>query len=786
MNRACIGVFFVSLASLFFEIALTRLLSITLWHHFAFLIISCALLGYGTAGSWLMLFSRPRHPFYPAFLMSLLLLPLFLLANRIPFDPAMVTLEPSNLLFLCLIFIVLSVPFFFTGLTLTLVLQQFPAKANRIYAFDLVGAAAGCLVFFLLAPAFRELTWLAFASGFALLSALAFSRARGHVLSLTAVVALHLFIHGMTERPALNISEYKSLPLALRHPSARHLETEWNAVSRVDWFYSPMARFAPGLSLNYMESLPDQLGITVDGSRMTAYTSWQEGRGHPFVEYLPSALPFAFDPQPGNALILNVVGGQEVLPALKAGLPEIIVQTENAIVGEWLSSKNRFKTVSVVTEKSRAFLEHSAETFDRIIVSLEGALPTGGTGMTVLQEEELLTMEGIESLYAHLSREGWLSFHRYLLPPPRAEFRLILTIAEVLESRGLKPDQHLGVFRTVSTLGGIVSAGPWTDQEREAFQLFCSNRSYDTVYYPGMDPGLANSMNRFKQPVYASGVRDILFDREAFEEENLFKLEPVTDNRPYFSDFLKLSRLPDFYEAYDGKWEALIETSLLLPVLFVFVLIPASVLLIIPLVLTGRFGTYLPGMTYFFWLGLAFMAVEIAFLQKLTHFLGSPTYSMAIVLSGLLCSSGLGSAVSGRLPERAWNRVLPVLIVLLVFYAAGTATVLDAFAGYPFAVRVFLALFGVSIPGFIMGMPFPAGIAALGGSSTKETGGSSGNTINRQISLAWGFNSFASVIGSVGAMMAILFGGILSLFLWAMLFYGLAALSLRRLSGGVS
>lgn len=780
------GVFFVSLASLFFEIALTRLLSITLWHHFAFLIISCALLGYGTAGSWLMLFSRPRQPFYPAFLMSLLLMPLFLLANRIPFDPAMVTLQPSNLLFLCLIFVILAVPFFFTGLTLTLVLQQFPGNANRIYAFDLVGAAVGCLLFFFLAPGFRELTWLTFASGFALLSALAFFKARWHGVLLTAVIAMHLFIQNMPERPSLNISEYKSLPLALRHPSASHLETRWDAVSRVDWFYSPMARFAPGLSLNYMESLPDQLGITLDGSRMTAYTPWQEGRDHPFVDYLPSALPFAFDPQPENVLILNVIGGQEVLPALKAGLPKIIVQTENAIVAEWLRSKNRFNTVSIVSEESRAFLEHTPETFDRIIVSLEGALPTSGTGMTVLQEEELLTIEGVDSLYEHLSNEGWLSFHRYLLPPPRAEFRLILTIAEVLENRGLKPDLHLGVFRTVSTLGVAVSAVPWTEEDREAFRLFCSERSYDAVYYPGMDPGLANSMNRFKQPVYASGVRDIMFHREAFQDKTIFKLEPVTDNKPYFYDFLKLSRFQDFYNAYDGKWEALIETSLLLPVLFVFVLIPASVLLIIPLVLTGRFGTYRPGLLYFFWLGLAFMAVEIAFLQKLTHFLGSPTYSMAIVLAGILCSSGLGSGASGRLSERSRNRLLPVLMVFLLLYAAGLAGVLDAFAGYPFVLRVFLALLGVSIPGFIMGMPFPLGIATLAGSSPKDTDGNSVNIINRQISLAWGFNSFASVIGSVGAMMLVVYGGILSLFLWGVLFYGLAALSLRRLSGPVT
>ena len=91
---AGLGIFFQAFAALMLEIGLSRLLAIRIWHHFAFLIISCALLGYAFSGTYLLLFKRPAHPAWSSLFFTVTILPLFVLFQQIPFDPVLLTLDP--------------------------------------------------------------------------------------------------------------------------------------------------------------------------------------------------------------------------------------------------------------------------------------------------------------------------------------------------------------------------------------------------------------------------------------------------------------------------------------------------------------------------------------------------------------------------------------------------------------------------------------------------------------------------------------------------------------------
>ncbi|NIP38265.1 MAG: hypothetical protein GWO07_03580, partial [Candidatus Dadabacteria bacterium] len=141
--RALLGIFFLSAAALMFEVALSRLLAIRFWHHYAFLIISCALLGYSMSGIWMLIARRPRSPLIPSFIFTLTLIPLLILFVHLPFDPTLLSLEPMQWVYLFLHYLILTLPFFFCGLTINILLQEFSSSAFMLYSADLVGAAFG-------------------------------------------------------------------------------------------------------------------------------------------------------------------------------------------------------------------------------------------------------------------------------------------------------------------------------------------------------------------------------------------------------------------------------------------------------------------------------------------------------------------------------------------------------------------------------------------------------------------------------------------------------------------
>ncbi len=294
--RALFGIFFLSAAALMFEVGLSRLLAIRFWHHYAFLIISCALLGYSMSGVWLLIFRRPRSPLIPSLIFTITLIPLSILFQHLPFDPTLLSLEPMQWGYLFLHYLILTLPFFFCGLTINRLLQQFSAGAFMLYAADLLGAALGTLGFFLIASGFGEMQWLVVVMIFGAVASVFLATGVWNRFGVGILIIIFLISLHRIGIPEWKMSPYKSLPLALQQYGSSHIETKSDAVSRVDWFKSPVSRSAPGLSLNYRGRIPEQTAITIDGDQLTSYIPWGTADTQ-YVRYLPSWILYELKPQ---------------------------------------------------------------------------------------------------------------------------------------------------------------------------------------------------------------------------------------------------------------------------------------------------------------------------------------------------------------------------------------------------------------------------------------------------------------------------------------------------------
>jgi hypothetical protein len=781
-----LGVFLVSLAALSFEVALSRLFSIAISYHFAFMVVSLALLGYGASGSLLVLFpsllqkNPERFLSCSAMLFSVSCVVSYTAANQIPFDPVRISWDRLQLIYLFSEYLLLSVPFFFSGLCISGALTHFATNAGRIYCSDLAGAGTGSLLVLVLFLPFGGKGVVILPAMVAALGALAFglrrSSQRWTLVPVSVLLAFLVFL--LWARPSIlevRMSPYKGLKRALWYPDSKILDTQWNAFSRVDVVESPLVRFAPGLSLTFQKPLPPQLGITIDGDNMTAITRF-DGREAPvaFIFHLPDALAYRIAER-DRVLVIEPGGGLGVLLALVMGAKEIEAVFDNPLVFQMVFSRygkfagNILKNpqVSAIIEKGRSFLRRTKRPYDVIQYSPLGNLEASSTGIRGLQESYLFTVEAMMDVFDHLESEGVFLMTQYLLPPPRQEVRLAHLALEALMTKEIRePERHLAMIRTWGTFTLLMKRTPFSEDEIRRLQEFCKEERFDPVYFPGMTKGQANRYNRFSRPIYYEMVQDLVSeaDRKRLVEEYLFDLSPVTDDNPFFFNFFRFKKMAPLYRAMHEKWQPFLEGGYLVPLVLIQSVLASALLILLPLVFRRR--EVFPGRTrfrrwtlvYFALLGWGYMFVEIVLIQKLILFLDHPVYAMATVIFGLLMSSGIGSFLSQRMASRRLRRSLVVILVtisLLIWaYLRIIPFVVSHFLGFGLGYREAIILIVLLPLGVLMGMPFPLGIRFL-----KQV---DPNTIP----WAWCANGCFSVMGSVLSVVLALgigFSGVLVL-----------------------
>lgn len=795
MRITLLATLLISAAAIGYEILLMRVLSIVQWHHFAYMIISLALLGYGASGTFIALGKRWLEPrFELAFAVSGLLFSVstvacFMLGQRIPFNALEIVWDLRELLKLSLIYLVFLVPFFFAACCIGLAFTCRRPWIARIYFFDLLGAGLGATLIvgllFLLSPQYALLVLSAVAL---LASALAAARAtsRKAIIALQSAWFLILAVGLPQDWLGLRMSEYKGLSQALQVIDSKVLSASSSPLGLLTVVESPRVPFrhAPGLSFNTQFEPPEQLAVFTDGDAMSVITRFDgDLDALAYLGDVTAALPFRLLAEP-EVLVLGAGGGTDVLLALYHGAsrvdavelnPQIssLVQETYADFAGHLYDDER---VTLHTGEARGFVARSTDRYDLIHIGLLDSFAASGSGVQALNESYLYTIEAVQQYLRHTTPGGMLSITRWLNLPPRDSLKLVATVIEALRREGVPhPERQFAVIRSWNTSTLLVKNGEFSLPEIDALREFARSHSFDTAFHTSMPAIEANRYNRLAEPYIHAGTLALLgADADDFIERYKFHIAPATDDRPYFFHFLKWTALPEFLTLLRRGGAGLIEWGyLVLVATFLQAMLAGAVLILLPLSQIRRNwprGTGLKMGSYFFLLGLAFLFVEMAFIQKFILFLSHPLYSVAVVLSGFLFFAGIGSASSGRLSQMLLQKGLSPLAVvtgaiaaIAVLYLLLLPLLFAQLIGLADGIKILLSVVLIAPLAFFMGMPFPIGLGRVADSMPDF------------IPWAWGINGFASVMSaSLATLLAISFG-FTAVVMLALLLYAMAA-----------
>ncbi len=360
--------------------------------------------------------------------------------------------------------------------------------------------------------------------------------------------------------------------------------------------------------------------------------------------------------------------------------------------------------------------------------------------------------------------------------PPRDALKLFATAVAALEAGGeTDPGTRLAMIRGWKTATLLVKNGPFTPAEIVAVQSFCAARAFDPVWYPGMTPDAANRYNILDRPYFYEGAAALLSDRRVdFVDRYKFAIAPATDDRPYFFHFFRWNTLPEILTLKDRGGLSLLEwgypvviATLAQAVAFGFVLTILPLWLFLrrePGTGQGAGGVAL----YFTALGLAFMFLEIAFIQKFILFLSHPVYAVAVVLTAFLLFAGLGSRVAERFQAAGRSRRMvrlaaAVIAGLALLYMLALPPIFREWMGLADGVKIGLAALLIAPLAFAMGMPFPLGLAGVAARTPGLT------------PWAWAVNGFASVVAAVLATVLAIHGGFTVVVIVAVVLYLTAA-----------
>ena len=767
-----LSLFLLSAATLIFEINLTRLFSVTQFYHFAFLIVSLALLGFGASGTALTLFSNwggrehaARRVSKLALATAVSILGAYLLTNRLPLDSFSIAWDRRQVWVLTLHLLALASPFFFSGMAVGLLLNAYAPMAGQVYAVNLAGSALGCLVA-LVAPARvgGEGTVVLSCALSALASLVcAASRHRSQLLLSGLASALLVFglldlglrVTGQSTSALLDLrlSPYKGLSYALQYPGAKVIYRRWNAFARVDVVRSPGIRSLPGLSYRFTQLPPPQDGLLVDGDDLSPVML--PGSGSAAADYMPGAIAFRLRPQ-AEALILEPRGGWDVLIALEMGARRVTAMEVNPLIVEAAGPIYTDQRVRVVVESDRSYLRRSRASYDVVVLSLANAYHPVRSGAYSLAEDYRYTVEAFQDAVARLNPDGLLVVTRWLQLPPSEELRAFALAVTTLERAGRNPANHVIAFRGYNTGTLLVKASPFIPGEVDTV------RAFDLIYAPGLRPDEVNQYNILPEDVYYQAFSALLNtrpdERETWYTTYPFEVTPPTDDRPFFGHFFKWSQAPQVLAELGKTWQPFGGAGYFVVVaLLVLALAMAGVLILSPVVVArARMGLRNPpkgskpsggalaAIVYFGLIGLAFLLVEIPLIQRFILFLGHPAYALTAVLFTLLLFSGLGSLQATRVPLRLALAMLAALVLSLPWLLPNLFALT---LGLPLGWRLGVTAATLAPIGFLMGIPFPRGIHGL----EREAPG--------LIPWVWSVNGAASVVASaLAALLALSFG----------------------------
>jgi spermidine synthase len=544
------------------------------------------------------------------------------------------------------------------------------------------------------------------------------------------------------------------------------------------------------MSLNAMDEPPPQLGVFVDGNGPSVLTQF-DGDLAPlaYLDQLTSALPYhVLKPpnKPPRVLVLGAGPGSDVLQALyhSAATVDAIELDQNVIdlveqrFRQFAGDLYRRPDVHVHEAEARGFANTTTDRYDVVQVALLDSFGVASAGLYGLSESYLYTVEALQTYLSRLAPGGILAITRWLSLPPRDALKLFATAVIALEKDGApNPAARLVMIRGWKTVTVLVKNSDFTPVEIEAVKEFCRKRSFDMTYYLGMPADEANRYNLLAQPYFFQGATALLGpQRQDFIDRYKFYIEPATDDRPYFFRFFKWSAAAELLALREQGGMPLLDWSYPLLVATLIQAFIASILLILAPLAVSRARRALPSAPvalYFLAIGLAFMFMEIAFIQKFVLFLAHPLYAVAVVLCAFLVFAAAGSWLTARWQSgKMGRRYLTIAIISMglisVTYLMILPEVFKALIHLPDIAKIAISIALIAPLAICMGMPFPTGTMRLA------------DTARDSVPWAWAINGFASVVGAVLATLLAIHLGFAAVIILAVLIYAFAAAALPR------
>ena len=802
------GLFLVTLATLMLQILLTRIFSVTMWYHFAFMAVSVAMFGL-TVGA-VIVYLRPEA-FPPerapraltvsglAFALSTAVC--FVLHLYIPNLTGTGSIAPeiiseadgrggsrlaSTLAYLGLTYLVISVPFVFSGIAVCVALTRFPLQVNRLYAADLAGAGLGCALLVALLRVTDAPSAVIVVAATAGLGALFFGlgdRGPDARRWVAAAAVATLALGGAGAFLGLRASQGSPLLRMLwvkGEPNVRPLYEKWNSYAYFRVLGNPDQLTVPfgwGFGEGRVARRVRQLRVAIDataGTVMTAYSGDFSHLGYLAFDVTNFAHHVRDD---ARVLVVGSGGGRDVLSALRFDQQSVLaveingdlVDALNGRFGSFTGHLDRDPRVTFVKDEARSYIARSDDSFDLIQISLIDTWAATAAGAFVLTENSLYTGEAWELFLERLTPNGLLSVSRFHNPEQPAEtYRLTMLAAEALRRLGAEvPRRHVVAVTSLGPgregdLGVVtllVSPSPFSPRDLERVRATAAKLGFGLLVDPGSatEPMLERILEARDLPALAASFP--------------FDISPPTDDRPFFFNMLRLRDAFGGEAAKGAANDFNFRAVRILGTLLVIVLVLNLVFVIGPLALTSDRvpADAAPFFLFFAGIGMGFMLVEVSQIQRLIVFLGHPTHGLTVLLFSLLVSSGIGSALTPSIESAAGARRaawrLASLLALLAAFGAFTPALTEAARGEPTAVRIAFAVAILFPLGLFMGTAFPLG---MGLASLRH---------GPLTPWFWGINGATSVLASVIGVAVALVAGISSAFWLGALCYAAAALA---------
>jgi hypothetical protein len=790
--RHLAGVALVSATLLMTELALTRIFSVVMYYHFAFLAISIALFGLSASGVFAYVARRRLDRYSTDALLSIeslvyavtLIVALFFLVRlRVGLN-----YSPANLVLMLTIYALAALPFFTGGLVVTLAISRLSAQVNAVYASDLIGAAAGCLILIPLLDRLGAPGVVLSAAALALAAAALFAPPplRARIGAAGACVLLVPLAGQLSGLAGFDVVDTKG------HRGDRILFSKWNSFSRIgvyerthgDWSLSPAykgplpdTRFmdidsaastpilglAPDLSnAQYLHYELTALAYHMVGARYSALGASRHP-STPGDHLAPSSQHPA--PDGFTALVIGPGGGRDLASALVFGASRVDGVEINPIIANDVM-RERFRDFSggiythprvrVVVDDGRSFVRRTPDRYDVIQASLVDTWAATAAGAYTLTENTLYTVEAFNDYLDHLNDDGMLTITRWVADG----LRLVSLAQAACEARGWPAAERLAIVRQDRVATFLLKKSPFTAAETSRLRSVARELGFDVLYAPDATGAGATRSAAAGEAQFTVPAKDVIVDgaatgdyarliladdRAQFYASYRSDISPTTDDRPFFFHTTKLEH--QFDVAFGRSMLFGNGLSALLTLLGISAALVA-LFVVGPLLFASRGagagGGSLAWLVYFGALGAGFMLIEVSVLQRFVLLLGHPVYSLTVTLFSLLLGTGLGAAWSRRFDREHLRRTGAVGVAAVAVLALAVIAVMTPIVSWaiplPRAARMAVAVAMLVPLGVALGVPMPTGLRMLSSESAQ------------MIPWAWGMNGALSVLGATLAI----------------------------------